>query len=349
MQVFLSHSHRDRDIADALGKLLSDLFGDRVRVEYSSDQAAGGGIPPGSKWLPWITKRIRGANKTYVLLTPNSMNTPWVLWESGAAAGVLLATQRSGAVVPITFGISDDDIPSPLLDTQRVRGDTSEEGGIHRLLQNLNRALRPRLADATLQSKADERLPDFFAAVKTALQDAAPIESLLASVPHSFSAAQLGGLWVTCYEFASGGATLRHADVSQVTPESERRLRASNGSPAPRTEEHARPFRNRIEAELANRHVIGHWKNLSDTRYFGAMHLSVLTGESVMEGHYTSFASDVSVGSGPWKWVRLDPATLQGVDLSRMVLREPGEIGTLLANHPEDAGPLPLDAVVKPA
>jgi hypothetical protein len=147
LQIFLSHSNLDRGIAAALKVLIQDLFGKGVIVEYSSDQDVGGGIPPGDKWLPWITQKISAADKTYVLLTPNSMNKPWVLWESGAAAGVALAINKPSPVVPITFGISNDDIPSPFASTQTVRGDTNEAGGIFRLLQDLNQQLGQPLTE----------------------------------------------------------------------------------------------------------------------------------------------------------------------------------------------------------
>jgi TIR domain len=348
LQIFLSHSTGDLPIAEALKNLLEDLFGKhRVRVEFSSDQEAGGGIPPGAEWLPWIIERITRADKTYVLLTPSSMKKPWVLWESGAAAGVALATKRSSPVVPITFGIDDADVPGPLRATQHVRGDTDGAGGIIRLLQDLNGALDQALTDTAFVSTTKHSLPDFFAKIKAALEQSSPVESLLVSVPNSFSANGLGGLWVTCYEFLSGGAQRYHADIVQITAESDRRVTAKNHPPEPRTDGHRTPFRNAVEAELANRHLIGHWKNISDTRYFGSIHLAVLTGETVMEGHYTSFSSDVLVGTGHWRWVRLDPATLAGVDLSQVTLREPGVIHARLEGYSMYAGPLALADVAE--
>ena len=109
------------------------------------------------------------------------------------------------------------------------------------------------------------------------------------------------------------------------------------------------PFRNEIDFELANRHLLGHWKNLSDTRYFGTIHLAVLPNENVLEGYYTAFASDVSVASGPWKWVRINPATIKGTDLSKMVFRKPAEIGALLAAHKNSQGALRLVDIVEGA
>ena len=49
---------------------------------------------------------------------------------------------------------------------------------------------------------------------------------LLASVPHSFSADILGGFWVTCYQFDSSRGIQCHADITQLTPQSDRRVTA---------------------------------------------------------------------------------------------------------------------------
>jgi hypothetical protein len=130
-----------------------------------------------------------------------------------------------------------------------------------------------------------------------------------------------------------------------VTAESDWLVRARNYPPTPRSEGRASPFRNDIEAQLANRHLIGHWKNSNDHRYFGSIHLAVLPGETVMEGHYTGFASDIHVSFGPWRWVRLDPDSLTDVDLAAVQLREPAELYDLVMNHSQTDAPLSLGAV----
>jgi DNA-binding transcriptional regulator YhcF (GntR family) len=168
--------------------------------------------------------------------------------------------------------------------------------------------------------------------------------SLLDSVPHTFSAETLGGLWVTCYQFHWEGGIRHHADITRITPQSSRRLTAKNYPPDPRTEGHVPVFRNEVEAQLVNRHVIGHWKNVSDTRYFGSIHLAVLAGEAVMEGYYTSFLSDIEVDAMRWKWVRLDPVSLSGVELAGVALKEPDVIYDLL-EHSAEA--LALSAVLE--
>ena len=160
---------------------------------------------------------------------------------------------------------------------------------------------------------------------------------LLGSVTATLPAQALAGYWVTCYDFEHAGRRLYHADVACVTAESEWGVRVTNHPPEPRTDGRAFAFRNEIEARLASRHLVGHWRNTSDTRYFGSLHLAVLPGETVMEGYYTGLASDISVSEGCWKWVRLDTA-----EVPRLTLHEPSALHGLIAERSQDDAPLAL-------
>src|SRR2546426_411822 len=167
--------------------------------------------------------------------------------------------------------------------------------------------------------------------------------NLLAAVAHSFSITALNGAWVTGYQFSQPAR--HHVDIAHVVAASDRVIRVENFPPEPRTEGHRAPYRNEIEAELVNRHLIGYWKNTNDARYFGALHLAVHPGEAVMEGFYTGFDSDVQVAIGPWKWVKLDPESLGGVDLSGVALQEPARLYGLLINHSQYNAPLTLNEI----
>ena len=123
--------------------------------------------------------------------------------------------------------------------------------------------------------------------------------SLLDPVPPGFPLGALAGPWVTAYQFAHGTAPRYHADIAHVTAEGEWRVRAVNHPPEPRTQGRSSPFRNEIEARLFGRHLIGTWRNTSDTRYYGTLQLAVLPGETVMDGHYTGLASDIEVSASP--------------------------------------------------
>jgi hypothetical protein len=160
--------------------------------------------------------------------------------------------------------------------------------------------------------------------------------TLLGSV--SFPASALSGYWVTAYQFDHGGTVMYHADIAHVTAESERSIRATN-NPA-RTEGRAVAFSNEIEAQLVSRHLTGHWRNTSDTRYWGTVHLAVLPGETLMDGYYTGFASDISVSVGRWLWVRLAPES--GTVLADVALRQPRLLYDLLLGREQNDAPLTL-------
>jgi hypothetical protein len=170
-----------------------------------------------------------------------------------------------------------------------------------------------------------------------------PVPGLLAAVPASFTADTLAGCWLTCYRFSDPPKF--HADIATIMAVSDRLVRITNSAPTPRTQGHAFPFRNEITAELADRHLAGTWKNTSDARYFGTIHLAVLHGETVMEGFYTGLAADDRVAAAPWKWVRVDPRSLEGADLSAMVLRDPAELFALAEAHTQYDAPLSLSAL----
>jgi hypothetical protein len=181
--------------------------------------------------------------------------------------------------------------------------------------------------------------------IDPAIERSPLVEQLLTSVPHSFSANALHGTWLTCYQFGQTRTPKCHADIAQLIAESDRQIRTKNHPPEPRTESRALSFRTEIEAQLVSRHLIGHWKNTNDTRYFGSLHLAVLPGETVMQGYYTGFSNDIQVVTKRWKWVRLDPLSLSGIDLSEVRLREPAVLHALVEKHSQYDAPLTLNAV----
>ena len=162
----------------------------------------------------------------------------------------------------------------------------------------------------------------------------APAISWLA--PPSFLANALCGAWVTSYQFPHDGHQLHHADIAHVTADGDH-IRVTN-DPA-RTEGRAIPFHNEIDAQLSGRHLIGHWRNTSDTRYFGLVHLAVLPGETVIDGYYTGLATDVSISIGRWRWVRLEPVA------DVIVLHDPSVIYKIVTEHSQYDTPLAVSDI----
>jgi hypothetical protein len=67
-----------------------------------------------------------------------------------------------------------------------------------------------------------------------------------------------------------------------------------------------------------------------------------------LPGHYAGYASDIEVSGGRWTWVRLEPASLAGVDLGQACLRDPVDLAELLDAHNQPySPPLPLAAIVE--
>jgi tetratricopeptide (TPR) repeat protein len=126
--IFISHTVADLAIAEAIQDALETLFGARaVTVAYSSSRELGSGVRFGEDWFQWIGQQVRTAAVTLVLLTPASVQKPWVLWEAGAVYGAAL-TDPDGAlrrVRPIAFQVAMDDVPSPLQSSHAhiARGD----------------------------------------------------------------------------------------------------------------------------------------------------------------------------------------------------------------------------------
>ena len=99
--IFVSHTHSDQALADAIATLIDALFDHRVPVNYSSKKELDGSIAPGEDWFRWIVDQVREADAAFILLTPASIQKPWVIWESGAVAGAALQPPRQSS------GLSD--------------------------------------------------------------------------------------------------------------------------------------------------------------------------------------------------------------------------------------------------
>lgn len=138
--IFISHTGRDAPIADALSAALRELFGaDVVQVKYSTAKELDSGIGHGDDWFRWIVDCVRNCDFAYIVVTPNSVSKPWILWEAGAVYGAAAAMDDSGLrkVLPVVYQLSSSQIPSPIRDSkaQLLHGD--EEADLDRLFRNV--------------------------------------------------------------------------------------------------------------------------------------------------------------------------------------------------------------------
>lgn len=164
---------------------------------------------------------------------------------------------------------------------------------------------------------------------------------LLSSIPSSLNLDHLAGLWATAFVFEE----MRHVDLTTVTV-AKNSVTAMNSPPPPRTEGNAVGFHNDLSLSLAGRHLIGTWRNSSDSYYYGGIHLAVQPSETVMDGYYTSVLTDTQVVANRWRWVRVDPASTVGVDLATVTLAAPEDLYEVLVAYKPAAPPIPLASLV---
>lgn len=168
--LFLSHSHGDRQVAAALKELVESCFPGHIEVRASSASPSAGGIAMGSEWLGWIHEQVRASRFTAVLLTPNSVDKPWLMWEAGAVSGVALATRDVSTVIPIVYRLGMEQVPSPLRSRQAANGEDRE--AITRVLETLKPATP--LPENAFQRFLGVFVPQYLDHVKQALETTPP-------------------------------------------------------------------------------------------------------------------------------------------------------------------------------
>lgn len=90
--VFVSHDNRDADLAEGFANLLSDVSGGTLKSFRSSDNRGTSGIAFGTEWYTTIMSRLDEATDVVALLTAQSVDRPWILYEAGVAKGKLGTT-----------------------------------------------------------------------------------------------------------------------------------------------------------------------------------------------------------------------------------------------------------------
>lgn len=105
--VFISHDSRDAEIAEAFSRLIGSVSAGVLKSFRSSDKKGNQGIEYGIEWYPEIMKKLEAASDVVCLLTPYSINRPWILFEAGVAKGKLNTSVQGIALgVPLAAAAS---------------------------------------------------------------------------------------------------------------------------------------------------------------------------------------------------------------------------------------------------
>lgn len=135
VELFISHSSNDRELAGRLTQLISGHF-EVPRQAIRCSSVPGYRLELGALTGEQLQQELRGAKVVLAVLTPSSLAAPWVLYEMGAAWGL------AKTCIPLLAGDIDDafkTMPDPL------RGPTyaqlASPGDLWRLLTSLEERL----------------------------------------------------------------------------------------------------------------------------------------------------------------------------------------------------------------
>ncbi|HTA33491.1 MAG TPA: toll/interleukin-1 receptor domain-containing protein [Solirubrobacteraceae bacterium] len=108
--VFLSHAATDEPIVRVIRDEIMRIFAKGVDVFASS---VPGTVAPGADWLDNINGQLRKATAVIVLITPVSLNRPWIWFEVGASWAKM--EEGQGRIIPVCVPeIDKGALPEPL-------------------------------------------------------------------------------------------------------------------------------------------------------------------------------------------------------------------------------------------
>jgi hypothetical protein len=132
VQVFISHSHRDRDFVDKLAQSLR-----KAEVDVWLDRAE---LTVGDNLVKSIEEALQRSDAVILVLSPNFVDSPWLSHELAAAASREFSEDRK-LILPVL--IADTEIPVFLRDRVYADFRTSFDEGVRALLTALRAKGKP--------------------------------------------------------------------------------------------------------------------------------------------------------------------------------------------------------------
>jgi hypothetical protein len=125
VELFISHAHKDQDIAKDLVDALQIGFAVPNRA-IRCTSVPGFELDPGNLPADALRHELRSASTVIGIITPNSLASEWVQFELGGAWGLI------GRVLPLLGGgLSSNDLPGPLRGAAAIQlSDELKLGGL---------------------------------------------------------------------------------------------------------------------------------------------------------------------------------------------------------------------------
>lgn len=148
--VFISHDSRDADLAEEFDNLLRDASGGMLKSFRSSDKKGTAGMEYGDEWYNAIMGKLATATDVVALLTPHSLDRPWILYEAGVAKGKI-----GGKVLGLVIGVPFERANTgPFYQFQNCPDDEEALTGLVTQLIRRNPGAEPRPEAVKLQVRA---------------------------------------------------------------------------------------------------------------------------------------------------------------------------------------------------
>jgi hypothetical protein len=126
MKIFVSWSgERSKAVARALREWLGDVFYDTNLWMSEHD------IHAGARWGAELNVGLESANFGILCLTPENLNSPWILFEAGSLAKAV----KTARVVPYLLDLSPTEVQFPLAQFQGV---VADQVGTFTLIESIN-------------------------------------------------------------------------------------------------------------------------------------------------------------------------------------------------------------------
>ena len=96
-----------------MANLIRKVSLNQIHIWFSNDQRVNGGFLVGDNWFDSILSNLKNSQAVISLITPNSNNNPWILYESGYAEAL-----EKTKLIPLKFLINISEISIPLQQKQ---------------------------------------------------------------------------------------------------------------------------------------------------------------------------------------------------------------------------------------
>lgn len=129
ISIFISHSSRDRDLVRLFVRALEEslIIPDKA-IRCSS--LPGYRLRAGGQSSEILRAELAEAKVIIGILTPNSLESGWVMFELGAGWG------GRKNVVPVIAGVEYDDLPGPLKEINA--SDSADRGELEQMLEEIS-------------------------------------------------------------------------------------------------------------------------------------------------------------------------------------------------------------------